>query len=94
MLYQYKPGWSQCLAVAATTNVYWVLVVSFVVLIVVSLGVVISGAVSGTNMLGISGGGGLGITGAIYGVFTFCLELIFCLIGRFTGAFDGRVALP
>ena len=68
--------------------------VSFVVLIVVSLGVVISGAVSGTNMLGISGGGGLGITGAIYGVFTFCPELIFCLIGHCTGAFDGRVALP
>lgn len=62
--------------------------VSFVVLIVVSLGVVISGAV------GISCGSGLGITGAIYGVFTFCPELIFCLIGHYTGAFDVRVALP
>ena len=45
--------------------------VSFVVLIVVSLGVVISGAVSGTNMLGISCASGLGISGAICGVLHF-----------------------
>ena len=61
------------------SGVVWVLVVPLVVL---------------TCSVLVVAAGSAGITGAIYGVFTFCPELIFCLIGHYTGAFDVRVALP